>query len=165
MTEQRKWIPQDIHIVNPPCSSQSLGSFLFKREAWNCMPRLKLEVLRKPLRQIWIQQPTLWRENHYAIPCTKSEISYVSNLQDKHNASFFPVCFEKSCLYPTTKVGNFSDNLLSSNAFIYFWNRIQGAFYIFSSLSCLVDAVPKPFLHSFAFCLNHCTSGTSFTHI
>ena len=54
MTGQRKWIPQDIHIVNPPCSSQSLGSFLFKREAWNCMPRLKLEVLRKPLRQIWL---------------------------------------------------------------------------------------------------------------
>lgn len=42
-------MPQDIHTVSPPCSSQSLGRFLFKREAWNCMPRLKLEVLRKPL--------------------------------------------------------------------------------------------------------------------
>lgn len=29
------------------------------------------------------------RENHYAFSRTKSEISYVSNLQDKHNASFF----------------------------------------------------------------------------
>ncbi len=29
------------------------------------------------------------RENHYAFSRTKSEISYVSNLQDKHNASYF----------------------------------------------------------------------------
>ena len=29
------------------------------------------------------------RENHYAFSRTKSEISYVSNLQDKHNASSF----------------------------------------------------------------------------
>ena len=30
-----------------------------------------------------------------AIPCTKSEISYVSNLQDKHNASFFPYVLKR----------------------------------------------------------------------
>ena len=33
--------------------------------------------------------PRYMRENHYAILVCNCEISYVSNSQDKHNASFF----------------------------------------------------------------------------
>lgn len=38
------------------------------------------------------------------------------------------------------------------------------AFCIFNPLSCFAETIFKLFLHSIAFCLNHCTSGTSFTH-
>ena len=37
--------------------------------------------------------------------------------------------------------------------------------YIFNTLFLFMDAIHKPFFLSFTFCLNNCTSGTSFTHI
>lgn len=48
--------------------------------------------------------PRYARENHYAISCIKSKISYVFTSQDEHNASYFSICRGLSCLTPTAKL-------------------------------------------------------------
>ncbi len=52
------------------------------------MPRLDLRALRKPMCRCNNSSPRYTRENHYAISCTDSWISYVHKSQDKHNASY-----------------------------------------------------------------------------
>ena len=53
------------------------------------MPRLKLEVLRKPCSTDMDIAAHAIALEPLCYPCTTFEISQVSNLQDKHNASFF----------------------------------------------------------------------------
>ena len=52
------------------------------------MPRSKLKVLGKPECTNVVIAAHAMRENHYAILVFTYEISQVSKLQDKHNASF-----------------------------------------------------------------------------
>ena len=67
----------------------------------------------------------------------------------------FVVCFGESCLNPITKVGDFSDNPLSSNVFICFWKWILEnilyfqSFILFSrcsfqTVSPFIRFLPKP---------------------
>lgn len=50
----------------------------------------------------------------------KSEISYVSDLQDKHTASSsFLVCVGESCLNPIAKIVGFCDSRLVSIGFLF----------------------------------------------
>lgn len=60
------------------------------------------------------------RENHYATLVHNSEISQVSVLQDKHNASFNPIRLGKSCLNPSTKLLFFLGYLLCLSLFLHF---------------------------------------------
>ena len=54
---------------------------------------------------------------------------------------------------------------LDTSVFICSWDGIKGTFYILGFLPCFMNAISKPFLHTFAFCLKHCTNGMSFTHM
>ena len=69
------------------------------------MLRLNLEVLRKPVNtDVGIAAHAVAREPP-CHPCIHSEISQVSKLQDKHNASFDnPICPAGACLRPGAKV-------------------------------------------------------------
>lgn len=69
------------------------------------MLRLNLEVLRKPVNtDVGIAAHAIAREPP-CHPCIHSEISQVSKLQDKHNASFDnPICPAGACLRPGAKV-------------------------------------------------------------
>ena len=40
-------------------------------------------------------------------------------------------------------------------AFLFAFGVFLSISYIFNPLFCFIGAIPKPFLHSFAFCLNH----------
>lgn len=56
----------------------------------------KLEVVGKTFSTDMVIAAHAMRENHYAFSRTKSEISYVSNLQDKHNASsIYRMCWQE----------------------------------------------------------------------
>lgn len=63
-----------------------------------------------------------------------------------------------------TKVWDFCDNFLSSNVFIRFGREFLSNLY-FHPFIFFMDAIPNPFLHLCVFCLNHCVSRISFTHI
>ena len=53
------------------------------------MPRSELEVVGITFtHECSNSSPRYMRENHYAILACNCEISYVSNSQDEHNASF-----------------------------------------------------------------------------
>ena len=60
------------------------------------------------------------RENHYATLVHNSEISQVSVLQDKHNASFNPIRLGQSYLNPSTKLLIFLGKLLCLSQFLHF---------------------------------------------
>ena len=63
---------------------------LLNAEAWVLtMPHSNLEVLRKPVNTMWISSPRLCVETTMQILVFTREISQVSKLQDKHNASYF----------------------------------------------------------------------------
>lgn len=61
--------------------------YWFKRGT--AMPRSELEVVGITFtHECSNSSPRYMRENHYAILACNCEISYVSNSQDEHNASF-----------------------------------------------------------------------------
>ncbi len=61
--------------------------YRFKRGT--AMPRSELEVVGITFtHECSNSSPRYMRENHYAILACNCEISYVSNSQDEHNASF-----------------------------------------------------------------------------
>ena len=71
-------------------SSNQEGYCLYARSVVLTMPRSKLEVLRKPLRtNVDIEAHAICVETTMQILVRNCEISQVSNLQDKHNASYF----------------------------------------------------------------------------
>lgn len=60
-------------------------------EAWNCMPRLNVQALRKPLEtDVEITAPRYMRGDHYTFSCSL-EISFLrfSRSRRRHNASYF----------------------------------------------------------------------------
>ena len=70
---------------------------LIIKKIWNviqfkcgtAMPRSELEVVGITFtHECSNSSPRYMRENHYAILACNCEISYVSNSQDEHNASF-----------------------------------------------------------------------------
>ena len=62
---------------------------LFKFKCGTAMPRSELEVVGITFtHECSNSSPRYMRENHYAILACNCEISYVSNSQDEHNASF-----------------------------------------------------------------------------
>ena len=56
-----------------------------------------------------------------------------------------------------TKIWIFSKISNYINVFICFRNEIWNTF--FNHVSNFIDAIPQSHIYSFAFCLNHCTSG------
>ena len=55
------------------------------------MPRSGLEVVGKTFSTDMVIAAHAMREKHYAILVLKLKVSYVSNPQDKHNASFMSI--------------------------------------------------------------------------
>ena len=79
-----------IHIVPViVCLIIKVISSTFRFKRGTAMPTSNLEVLRKPVNTDGYgnSSPRYMRENHYAILVFTYEISQVSKLQDKHNAS------------------------------------------------------------------------------
>ena len=116
-------MPQDIHTVSPPCSSQSLGRFLFKREAWNCMPRLKLEVLRKPLMTDMVIAA-------HAI-CVRTTMPFLSSLKISQVSNYkisitllqILICLGGSCSLQMQKYERQSNIIIFSRFFVDIFNQ------------------------------------------
>lgn len=67
------------------------------------MPRSNLKALRKPVSKYNNSSPRYTRENLYTI-LAQTEISYVSNSQDTHNASYYPKCRGLTHVIPSVKL-------------------------------------------------------------
>ncbi len=82
------------------------------------MPRLSLEVVGNLRYRCRYSSPRYSVRTTMPSLVSNLKISYVSKLQDKHNASSFFVCLEWSRLNPSTKVIKNSGNSLFPSDFL-----------------------------------------------
>ena len=84
-----KQIVEIILITSLLSSAPRKACIYLTQKRGTAMPTSNLEVLRKPVNTDGYgnSSPRYMRENHYAILVFTYEISQVSKLQDKHNAS------------------------------------------------------------------------------
>ena len=105
---------QDVHIVNPPCSSQSLGRFLFKHRSVELPATSLSEGPEKTFDDRYgNSSPRHMRENHYAVLVIFENFLRFSLARVQHNASFFSyLCIGKShCSIPIAKLAKKNNRL------------------------------------------------------
>lgn len=68
----------------------SLLAFILMHEAWNCMPRLNVQALRKPLEtDVGITVLRYIHGDHYANSCFLFEVSQASYIQEEDITPLF----------------------------------------------------------------------------
>ena len=112
-----KQIVEIILITSLLSSAPRKACIYLTQKRGTAMPTSNLEVLRKPVNTDGYgnSSPRYMRENHYAILVFTYEISQVSKLQDKHNAS---ILFQMSLdrfLYPIAKIQRLFEIRLTFN--------------------------------------------------
>ena len=123
-----KQIVEIILITSLLSSAPRKACIYLTQKRGTAMPTSNLEVLRKPVNTDGYgnSSPRYMRENHYAILVFTYEISQVSKLQDKHNASLISKMSLDRLLHPTAKILNLFDrriiyNVISAKAHTKKW--------------------------------------------